>query len=1041
VKLKRLIIHGFKSFKDRTTIHFDDGITGIVGPNGCGKSNIVDALFWVMGEQSAKHLRGSSMKDVIFSGSSKYSPGAWAEVSLVLANETGKHIHIGNKVSNPEEIQLTRKLYRNGETEYRINGTPCRLKDIQEVFMDTGAGAKSYSIIAQGEIDRLVKAKPEERRVMIEEVAGITKFKVRKRESVRKIEQTEANLNRLQDLQQEIDKNLKTLKSQAEKAEKAKRLKEQVEKNELIVASHQEHEILTNYRESKNSLNGLNVNVVEWRAQKQNLEISLEQERILREELVEKIDVYQAEYNKLSNELAAAEERLNSLKRSIDEQNKLINLRTKDGEELAKDLEDRSKRLEQLKDEHKKLLEFSEEDHDYSGLEVKVSELKRELESKELLLKKLADSLGQHQKDFISIEQKIFNNNSRVEEISNNLQDTTQEIEALEDRYSGVSSELREEREQLNTLENRKVELAAKESTSKQEIQSLKDEFAQIDVKARDARKEMIQIESKLVSLQEINASLEGVKEGAAAFLRSGECDGHQILGNLVKCEDVYTGAVQAALEGLSDLLIPVGATYDKFVTWIKSHRQHGADLLLPTTERQVVSSEVAQRLELSGCEGVKSFKDITHVSAEYKSIVEKLFDGFYVVENLDEALATTLCDIQFKTIVSLSGDVVVRNLGFGKVMTVFGSESPKQGIIARNNKIEELQSHLEVSREKVQTLEHNVAEKKTLIDEKLAAYDELRNHLADANARFAAKKSALDSKVSSFEESSSRLEILKNRKQALSKQKLELLEVDETNCRNRDALAVQIKDLDVEVAGLKHHIDELRSSYNRDKEVLLEKQVAVKTFKDRLSSVERQLADVEGQLSRISEKIESNKTQISEGVREVETISTTREELAESNKLRVDDLRNQSGALGSAKEELNQLNAGMQDREDRVKSLTADINKSEKRSVEYEIRLGQFLTEEDQVVRDTFEKYRVDLRKTLAEFLQYSSEDIAELNDVSSMYFMESDEGRINLEAKPYEFVRRFGKDLVKCKENFKQYRMEPVSYTHLTLPTIYSV
>ena len=124
MKLKRLILQGFKSFKDRTVIHFDEGITGIVGPNGCGKSNVVDALFWVMGEQSAKHLRGASMKDVIFAGSAKYSPASWAEVSLVLENDDGKHIHIGHQVASPTEIQLTRKLYRNGETEYRINDIP-----------------------------------------------------------------------------------------------------------------------------------------------------------------------------------------------------------------------------------------------------------------------------------------------------------------------------------------------------------------------------------------------------------------------------------------------------------------------------------------------------------------------------------------------------------------------------------------------------------------------------------------------------------------------------------------------------------------------------------------------------------------------------------------------------------------------------------------------------------------------------------------------------------------------------------------------------
>src|SRR5690606_24797280 len=280
MRLNRLIIQGFKSFKDKTVIHFDEGITGIVGPNGCGKSNIVDALFWVMGEQSAKHLRGNSMKDVIFAGSSKYSPGAFAEATLVLENTNGKHIHIGNQVSKPNEIALTRKLYRNGETEYRINGLPARLKDIQEVFMDTGAGAKSYSIIAQGEINRLVQAKPEERRTMIEEVAGITKFKMRKRDSLKKIESTQQNLNRLSDLQQEIYKNLKSLEKQAEKAEKAKTYREKVKKHELIVESHREFDYINDFLNAKMSLSTKEVDLENFTIRTNQLELALEDERI-----------------------------------------------------------------------------------------------------------------------------------------------------------------------------------------------------------------------------------------------------------------------------------------------------------------------------------------------------------------------------------------------------------------------------------------------------------------------------------------------------------------------------------------------------------------------------------------------------------------------------------------------------------------------------------------------------------------------------------------------------------------------------------------
>ncbi|MCB0356850.1 MAG: AAA family ATPase, partial [Bdellovibrionales bacterium] len=197
MRIKKLELYGFKSFKDKTVINFDAGITGIVGPNGCGKSNIVDALVWVMGEMSAKHLRGSAMSDVIFSGAEGYAPMGVAEVSLTLENDGGP---FPAKYMKHSEVQVTRRLHRSGESEYLINKEQARLRDIQEIFMDTGAGSKGFSIIEQGAIGKIITAKPEDRRTLIEEAAGITKFKVRKRESQRKLTQTDQNLVRLQDI-------------------------------------------------------------------------------------------------------------------------------------------------------------------------------------------------------------------------------------------------------------------------------------------------------------------------------------------------------------------------------------------------------------------------------------------------------------------------------------------------------------------------------------------------------------------------------------------------------------------------------------------------------------------------------------------------------------------------------------------------------------------------------------------------------------------------------------------------------------------------
>jgi len=446
MRLNRLIIQGFKSFKDKTVIIFDEGITGIVGPNGCGKSNIVDALFWVMGEQSAKHLRGTNMKDLIFAGSSKYAPASFAEVTLVLDNVNGKHIHINGAVAKPTEIHLTRKLYRNGETEYRINNEPARLKDIHEVFMDTGAGAKSYSIIAQGEINKLVQAKPEERRVMIEEVAGITKFKLRKRESLKKIELTQSNLIRLEDLQNEIYKNLKNLERQAEKAEKAKTLRDRITKYELIVESHREHDYLQDYVNAHSMLESRAEEHEKLTLRKSQLDLLLEDEKIQKTDMMEKIDIAQDDYNDHSRQLAASEERVKHLKKSLIEKEKHIDRARKENEELNIDIEKRTERLEALSVQLSDLEENNYEQMDFSTLEEKVELLKSQMFDLEEELSEKRRDLSSSKEKLQAQDNEAFKNSSKLEEYSRLLQDLTSEIETLEKSTSNFTDDLMRDR-------------------------------------------------------------------------------------------------------------------------------------------------------------------------------------------------------------------------------------------------------------------------------------------------------------------------------------------------------------------------------------------------------------------------------------------------------------------------------------------------------------------------------------------------------------------------------------------------------------------
>src|SRR4051794_5622655 len=234
MRIKKLEILGFKSFCDRMILTFDQPITGVVGPNGCGKSNVVDAIRWCMGEQSAKHLRGKAMDDVIFNGSDSRKPSAFAEVSITFENDGRVPVDF----LAFSEITVTRRLHRDGTSEYLINKTPCRLRDITDFFLGTGVGARAYAIIEQGRVGQIVSSRPQDRRAIIEEAAGITKFKAKKKAAEKKLDQTRQNLMRVSDIVAELDKRMGTLRRQAQKAERYRKYKAEMRDIELWKAAH-----------------------------------------------------------------------------------------------------------------------------------------------------------------------------------------------------------------------------------------------------------------------------------------------------------------------------------------------------------------------------------------------------------------------------------------------------------------------------------------------------------------------------------------------------------------------------------------------------------------------------------------------------------------------------------------------------------------------------------------------------------------------------------------------------------------------------------
>ena len=558
MRIKRLEIQGFKSFKDKTVIHFDRPITGIVGPNGSGKSNIVDAFFWVMGEQSYKHIRSSGSDDIIFKGSSKYQPLGMAEATLVMEQDYIDTESAPMGASSTEEalvkkkeISVTRRVYRSGEGEYFINGVQARLKDIHELFLDTGAGAKGYSVIEQGQIGKIVNSKPEERRLIIEDAAGIAKYKARKKESLKKIESANQNLARINDVLAEIDRSLASLERQAHKARRYKEHRAELLEKETAWG-RRKYQVL-NRQQSKieSDRTGLEHLLVGLRAELSQTELDLESRRT--EQLTDSkaVEQLQAEVEQYSTELNQHQSSLQLSKRRQ--------------EDLNRQLVQLESEREQIEEELGRYREsILTKNEDFEGLDGRVLELTTRAES---LASETAALREAHNADKREAEM----NRRQFVELTQNTSQSYSKIAALEERIQGAESQkarltsqeaevlaqLEEQRAERETLEIRLQEKTEARNEARELLESKRAEVSTLEASAKTLRQERDQalkhltsVSSRLKSLEDLDRAREGMANGPKKLLDWSKDNGKSfaVLSDFIEVETGYDAAVEAVL-------------------------------------------------------------------------------------------------------------------------------------------------------------------------------------------------------------------------------------------------------------------------------------------------------------------------------------------------------------------------------------------------------------------------------------------------------------------------------------------------------------
>ncbi len=691
MRLAKLELYGFKSFAHKTQLVFSDGITAVVGPNGSGKSNISDAIKWVLGEQSAKALRGARMEDVIFSGTQQRKAQAYCEVTLTFDNSDGR-------LNVPfAEIAVTRRVYRSGESEYCINGNPCRLKDIQEMFRDTGIGKDGYSIIGQGRVDEILSNKSSERRAALEEAAGVMRYRVRREEAARKLDNTEKNLERIEDILQELDGRLGPLAEQSASARAYLRLRDELRDNEVNLFLHQ-------YEHNNERLAAIRETIAQMRDELAVSEVS-EQELLLAcaglEQQVRALDAaLSAQQNKLMSMLSGVETH-------VGESNVLTERREHAAAESARILAERESTQSRIAELERTLTDMESADArsavlqmldgDIAAAETALCSLDERIAEDEGALEALKNSIIEAMNRMSDYRSDI----SRFDAMKSALETRMQALDAEEAACGGEEARLTAERGAAGELTRQKQEAVAQ---VKAELDgalahryAVQDEFARLQEQTQRDEQRLSSTESRLRVLNEMARSREGYYASVKNIMRDAEKDPRLsraivgVVAERIRVPKNYETAVSMALgSSLQNIVTPTAEDAKYVIECLRAH-DYGRATLLPVALLHPEGLRAHER-ELTGLPGVLGVgSELVDCDSGMRTVVDYLLGRTVIVDSLENGIALKKRSRGAFHIATLAGDII----STGGSMSGGSLQKNRYSLLGREREITELTASL----------------------------------------------------------------------------------------------------------------------------------------------------------------------------------------------------------------------------------------------------------------------------------------------------------------------------------------------------------
>jgi chromosome segregation protein len=706
MQLKTLEMIGFKSFSDKTVIAFQPGITAVVGPNGCGKSNISDAIRWVLGEQSAKHLRGDKMEDVIFNGSESRKPLGMAEVTLRLTNVNGTFA--SSEFGHYQEIEITRRLYRSGESEYLINRIPCRLKDIRDLMMDAGVGAKIHAIIEQDKVDQILSSKPQDRRFLFEEVAGVMKYKARRQEALSKLESTNQNLLRVNDIIIEVKRQVNSLDRQARKAERYQKLRAEMKDLDFRLASVDYSSLGAEWTESSEEFKKLENEVTGLHAALGRIEATIEETRADTLSAEHELGTLQHRIHETETALSRAEHQVEMSKSQI---TSLVEQRGRDvaDSEYLKQETTRVAAQKARYEEESGVLAVSidEKNAVLSNMTSDLEALTRSLQEQELLLEETRAGILNAMTGSATEKSRIVNLESRITHLDEQDVRDLSEKNDLEQRLAELATRLAEKEREIEELSGRKNAAMEERTDVASRLEQAIAKKKSLEAGLNESKNRLAGQSARLRSLLELEQSLEGYQKGVRTVMSarkeasSAESLGtiHGLVADMIETEPKYEVAIEAVLgDRLQYVVVDSQTDSLKAIDYLKA-KSGGRGTFLPKKTREV-KSEPFKKNGHAGVIGsalnVVSYKDT------YSSVAQYLLGDVVVVDNMDTALYLWQKDGFDKTVVTLAGEIVDP---WGAV-TGGAVDATGSGMLTKRREIKDIEHELSELRAHIAVLE-----------------------------------------------------------------------------------------------------------------------------------------------------------------------------------------------------------------------------------------------------------------------------------------------------------------------------------------------